>query len=477
MGGISIIGRKHRWPFKEQSPMGRTFTYGQCEACKKEGKRIFSQGLCFYCYEYRQVNRKLIKLENKFIPASDYNKYLFTLYLTYIRRYWMRYWHAKQAKKLKTLLERKPWDTILSWVQIFKLSDQYKLMRPGYTHKGCAIIRIGFMLEELGVLPPRETERGHHVERALRAFNGEDLEVIRSFLQMLKKDNVAKATNLIYLGIFRNFSCWLKENYPQATLITANHTMVKKYLDFLCLQKTDAHRIRATYYNLNRFYRFCRFKKLVLVNPCDNIKASPKQVKLYTCSQELFRKIQHYIKNPKSDPESALLLCLVLFLGFTSEDLRYAKIVQKHNTFDIAMRRKPLSKGIHYYNRDQVVKLPIAPHWFLDLQRRYYQVWLDHYNRIKRTYPHEFLLLPYDHNQSRSLSSCVIRQRMKKATKLATGKEIPIRSLRNTCAYVYILNQDASMLSRIGWATDTAFRHTYLTRIFISPEENNSKIK
>ena len=161
---------------------------------------------------------------------------------------------------------------------------------------------------------------------------------------------------------------------------------------------------------------------------------------------------------------------LVLLFGFTPRQLAQVQCAEQNGSLELTFRRKPASYGRRFYNREQILKLPVTPVWFFNLQKRFHAQWQNRYEKTKKTYPHKPLLLPHHHNYNRLLSSDEARERIKVATHAALGHYIQARILRQTCGHLYSKNGDASILSRMGWSAQFAFCYTWAPRIYYSPK-------
>ena len=251
-------------------------------------------------------------------------------------------------------------------------------------------------------------------------------------------------------------------------MLSADQRQIERYLDFQFSQGITLSGVRRSWIYLNKFFKWCVLSRLILVNPCENIQVHRPAPQLTVCSEEQIQKLLVFIKNPQSDPESAFLLSLLLFFGLKSEDLTYAKIALQKDQLVLNLRRKTLTKGRMYYNREESLRLPSKPPWFFKLQKRFYEKWLQHYQKIKKTYPNHPLLLPYSNHFNRSISGDVTQDRIQKAALSATGVAITARVLRQTCGHIYSRNQDASLLTRMGWSPQFAFHYTWLPRKYFT---------
>ncbi len=441
--GICPICKSYRWlGGKNGACKPCTYFVGICIKCKSK-RKLYVDELCYLCYQDRQVLKQLQTIEHKF--KSEYNNYIFDLYLTYIKRYRLRYLHIKQANLLKELFLKKSFPTILTWAQVYKLSEEYKLYHCSKSKKGCAITKIAYMLQELGVLAPRGDDISNSIVKLLNLFDDDIREYIQKYLNHVfsNKAQSTKLRNLIFLSKFTN---WFNEHHS-SNLFAVNENIIKQYLLTLLNQNYQIKSVRGAVLCLKMFYRWCEFKKLILHHPCNNINIPRAPQKFCVCSKEQVLKLESFIKNPNSDTRHAFLLTLILYWGFTSEELSFAKIAVQDNGLCIYLRQKALTSGKCYYNREQIIKLPKSPNWFLKLQNRFYKDWRKHYNKIKSTYPNYQLILPKHNHYNRPISKTTVRKIIKKASIEATGINIPTRVIRQTCGHMYSKNKDASMRS------------------------------
>ncbi len=298
MKGLCPVCREYRWlGGKGRACKPCAYPMGQCVKCKL-GKKIYVDGLCYVCYEDRQVRDSLVDL---LAPPAPYPQLIFELYLTYIRRYNLKYHHLRQAKKLRFILETDPPEPFKSWFQVYQYDEKYPLPHKPGNKKGHAILKIGFMLQELGVLPPREEELGRQLENLLATFTAKDRQWLEPLLESLKTRRREQATLRHLLGTLRDFRRWLE---PQ-DLLSVNQQTIEDYLHSLREQNKKPSFIMTGFSALNQTYRFLKFQKLILVNPCKKVKMNRLAIKLSILSESQTKQIVDFIKKPDSDPESA----------------------------------------------------------------------------------------------------------------------------------------------------------------------------
>lgn len=461
MKALCPVCRNYRWcGGKNRVCKPCAYPMGTCLKCASL-RKIYVEGLCYICYEDRQVREKLNPL-GRLLTPNPYPPFLFDLYLIYIRRYNLKYHHLRQAIKLKAILNQNPPETFKSWLQVYEYDEKYPLPHKPNTKKGHAILKIGFMLQELGVLPPKEEELGRQIKNLLATFSTQEQTYISDFLQSLKTRQREQATLRHCLTTLKNFKLWLG---PQ-DLLLVNQQTIEDYLQSLVEKNGKPSYVRTAFCSLNQTYRYLKYKKLVLVSPCQKITLSRLPMKLCIASEKQVEELVRFIKHPDSSPEHALILALVLFFALTPRQLAQSQCLVQSDCLSLILRRKPTSYGKHFYNREQTLKLPQSPIWFRKLQKKFIEHWQNEYEKTKKTYPYKPLLLPRHRNYNRPLNSDEARERIKEATLQATGHYVPPRILRQTCGHLYCKDGDASILSRMGWSPQFSFCYTWLPRTF-----------
>lgn len=460
-GQVRWLGGKHR------TCKPCAYPIGICDACSNKGK-IFVDGLCYCCYQHRQVDKQLRAIESKFLANGEYNRYLFDLYLRYIRRYRLAYFHGRQASKLADVLSENQIRPIQGWKQILLLSEHYKLHHPNKKGNGCAFIKIGYMLQELGVIGPKRDERAYWIERSLSSLPESIRDDVTSYINRLKRLKMADNTLENHLRFLRNFFSWLENVYPQINILSVTEAKVIEYAAFLQSRSEKVAPFRSQILGLRRFYSWLVYSKKILENPCANLNPARAQQKINICSDEHITLIMRYVTDSGSDPDGAFLISLILFYGLTTGDLQNAKfdVVDDHLT--IVLERPRRTYGRHFYNRDELLRLPKNTDWFVGLQQRFRDLWQVRYDATKKTFPCRRLLLPEHHHYTRPLSDTLLVERIYAATVAATGFCIPPNVLRQTCGHLYSQSGDGSLLSRLGWSPQFAFHYTWLPRKIVS---------
>jgi hypothetical protein len=219
------------------------------------------------------------------------------------------------------------------------------------------------------------------------------------------------------------------------------------------------------------YYRWCHSNKMTLLNPCQGLQVGQPAPKILVCSQKQYRKMCQFIKSESADPQQAMILTLILVWAMSSEELRLSKLQYSDKTLTLTLHRKKLTYK-KYYNREQTLRLPGKPKWFFDLQERFYQKWSAQFDQLKKTFPHQYLLLPKSRSV-RPLTKNTVLSQVFEATVSATGEKIPARVLRQTSAYLHTASHDASLLSRLGWSQDHTFKYVWQPKVTYSPSHGS----
>lgn len=455
---------------------------GICEACKKSCRFTTKLQICGACQDNLRARKVLLKLEMDWTPASPYNQHIFTLYLTHLRRYSLRFFHANQAVVFSELLTKTPIPTIKSWMDIYQIIKLHPINRPYEKKEGCPFTRIGSMLEELGILVHKGEEEGRQNESLFLRISISSQSVVKSFTQTLTRTGRAPRTIQKYLYHLGKFEKWMMDNIAKdATLLTLNQSHVESYLDSILLlytSKEDYSRNKLVYEifsSINCFYRYCLRERKILFNPCEKIQVTMPQRRIHICKPEYIKKLHSYIKNPKSNPEYAMLLALVLFYGLTTEDLKGAQLADpfKAKNIKLILRRKPRTHGKKYYHREQTFSCPMNPNWFLSLQNSFIKSWKSHYLQLNGNTPRHFLILNLKRISNKMISCETIRKKILEATLAATGVKIPLRVLRQTCGALHTKHQDATMLATLGWSPELGRNFIWGNKTFYTPKDSN----
>lgn len=467
---VCVLCQQVRWT-KASTQTCRPCSYpvGQCCKCKHHGK-LYVEDLCYCCYQHRQVANKIQQLEDCFTPTTQYNGDLFKLYLIYIRRYRLAYFHIPQAQRLVVILAAEAWPTINCWEDVYRLSAKYNLNHANAKDTGCAVSKIALMLVELGVLSSNDDDYSKDITHKLR-----QLEMLNAGTQAedmvhwLKKSGRRDSTIFNNLTYIHSYFDWVSRTYPNLDPFKAHESKIVEFLQHLVFHGYKSSQQRDRLQALHRFFaRQCYLGKIT-INPCKGIETNKIQAKINIITETDLKKIIAYIRRASSPPEEALYLTLILFFGFKTEDLVKATLeLQEDERFKIILHQSQRSCGNHFYNREQILELPQKPEWLRQLQERFLRHWLKKYQKTKQSFPSQRLVLPNHHHYTRSLHPHTMLKKIYSATSEATGHKITPKVLRQTCGHLHTRNGDGSVLATLGWSPNFAFHYTWLPRHIVT---------
>jgi hypothetical protein len=118
-------------------------------------------------------------------------------------------------------------------MQIYELSAKEDLTHRPSSKKGCAWIKIGYMLQELGVLPPRPDEDGREIQNLLNSFDSETRRILLLFIEDLKRTRRASGTVVKQLRSLKNLKQRVQLQFQNINLLQVNSSLMREYLDFL----------------------------------------------------------------------------------------------------------------------------------------------------------------------------------------------------------------------------------------------------
>lgn len=420
--------------------------------------------LCKKCTRNKRLSNKVKELEEIAKPkiTNQYCQYLFNLYLQHLHQYKIKPGQVQQTSDLIEVFSKNNFKRISSWERIIHESKKFK-KKYGEKHScGCPFSKIGNILTELGVISPKREECGHYYPRLFDQLSTNSVKIVKSFIERQKQSNLSPHTVIRRLEILVQFEKWpLSSN-----LLSVGTLDLQNYFNALKSKGYTHSYILQVYINLSTFYRWAKSEKKVFINPCDSIeiKNGPKQI--VVCSESQCKKMFQFIKNPNSDPEQAMLLALILVWGLRGEDLSFAQTDFNEKRFKIILRRKKLTNA-KYYNREQILELPISPQWFYQLQKKFIKRWHIQYGQLKNIFPKYYLMLPR-YRSAWPLSKSTITHRVYEATLAAIGEKIPLRVLRKTCGHLHTIHNDSSLLSRLGWSHHYCFNYTWVPKVYFS---------
>jgi site-specific recombinase XerD len=350
------------------------------------------------------------------------------------------------------------------------LSEDLRLFaKPEKIKYLCPVIKVGYVLQELGVLPIREEEYELGVDKRLKDISPSLLIPLKHYIALMRNKRRSEKTVLIILHKIKKFHDWLHARHKME-LWLASETTARQYLtqfagDVLTLESQL----------LGRFYKWAKYERYTTLNPFENIKTGKTRRTLKICSPEHVKKIEKYIKSSKSTPESAMILALILYFGVKSKELTYATVEFEGQRIKIIFYRGQLTFGNRRYGKDQVFTLPQGPKWFLELQKRFLQNWHERFKKIRSDIPRQPLILHPRGLHNRPLTTNYVVYKIYYPIIIgAVGIRIPPHILRRTGAALYTSKSGSGVLEEMGWSKGHAFKFTWMPRQFIGQVPNKN---
>jgi site-specific recombinase XerD len=473
---LTELRRFYRWSIKNghatENPFEGWYPARLSQPCKTCHKTSIVKNrfqVCDGCYASVIYLAKLDRIVASYRPPSPYNRHVFDLYLKCVRRSFIRAPHIAAARALIEYLEANPVEAVRTWSALDALSDDFykKIKNPAKIV--CPITKIGNMLQEVGILPIRQTDREGMLEMLYARCDLAASELLRRYDRHLIQARNSMTGRYGTVRFVFELQYWLTLNEPHHQLFTLSERTALRYLHEL----GDRDRSGIRRQVLAKFYRWARSERLTLMNPFEGI-AVPKFAKIIcVCSDQQIGQIERYVKNPKSDPEYALLLALVLYWGLTMPEAAMSSIDMNDRQISIYLHRRELSLRRKSHNRDQVLTLPVDPLWLGSLQIRYIQMWRARFEKTQKSFPIQPLILKRSAaaRTNRHLHSHTVARLFIQATTAATGKEIPPGVVRRTSGHIHVDHGDASRLTKLGWSKTHANGFSFRPRRYFSPKK------
>lgn len=435
-----------------------------CPECNKK-HLIFHKEICLRCHERNLTATRLKLLRKNSEFKTEYNRYIFKLFLDYVENCVLRSGLANQAEKLYKILKVDDIQSIRTWAHIDSLSAKYQLWDNNYRQAGCAFKKIGRMLQELGAIGHSEEEGSNlrAITKLESSLFSSNFNWWQSFFLTQQKKRLTHRTYINILYHIINCQNWLQENTGSGDLASLSQRNLEKYL--LTLRENySSNQVYCRFCNLRRFYKYGVQEKFCIQNPFINFECKRPSSSLNRLSDKSISILFRYISNEKSCPENALLIALPLCYALTKEDMIHAQLqpISKKNEFNLLLRTKTKSAGRHRQYRDRVLCFKSSPGWFKKLLSRYKKYWDSEIAKKKTQFGRKPFLLPRNNQLAVPLNSKVVDRKLVAASKKAlNGKSVSFTLLRNTCGYIHTKQDDASILTKLGWSKKHAFSFIY----------------
>ena len=433
-------------------------------------KPIHAKLKCHRCYQGDLCIRLINELENNIQPASEYNRYLFLLYLQYVRRLkTQKTVLSKQARQFAAILEKECIPELHSWAAVRSLSKRDRLgtsLHPTSGNRNCCPwLRVGYMLQEIGVLSASQDERGIPIRNYLASFDQKTVTVLENYIAMLKKRGSLNSSLVLRLSNLRLAQRFLEKKFQSGRLLLMTPKLFDEFVEQERSRLKNPLSLRPKIYHLLHFYRWAKLERLILKVPCDDVALARRPAKITVCSEAQLRQLRSWIKNPSSEPRYAMVIALTLFFGLTARDILTSQIEIKDDQMVLRIKQSIAGQPRRVFRTEAMLVLPREPRWFFSLQKRFYKSWQNQYRQLRVTNALPWLVLSVNMRTNNPATIRTIHRWMHKATLEATGKNIPIRYIRQSCGHIYSTNSDAAILSRFGWAPSTAFSYVWTPRV------------
>jgi hypothetical protein len=421
-----------------------------CERCKKTRYFRNLNHLCDNCYLVKNYWVGFDRIVQTYRDTSSYNRHLFDLYVQYVKCYRLTEHHLATTKSLIAYLESKPMPVIRSWSDIAAVSKDFADKQKRPIKRGCPFFKVGKTLQELGVLPNRQTDKEALIETLYKRCDPETAQMLRGYCKQLIKMKYAMGGRYGTIRFVFEFYHWLVVSQPDLGLFTVSEETAVIYLNQL--QDGDRSGIRRQV--LRKFYRWARSERITLMNPFEKIPVPKPSKGLEVCSEKQIKLIESFVKNTESNPEYALILALVLYWGLSGVELTMSTIDIIGSQIWIKLYRREISRRRKSHNREEVLKLPLQPTWLASLQIRYIKLWRERYDRATKSFPIQPLILCQSlrGRPNRHLSKHSLWTLFYDATLAATGEKIPSNVVRRTSGHIHTDHGDASRLMKLGWS-------------------------
>lgn len=468
--------RFYRWSIKQRLTTTNPFESWHpecmirtCKTCEKTCLFSNHDQVCDACYWDVIYLAKLDRISQSYRTPSSYNQHLFDLYIRYVKRAQIRSRHIILTRALIKYLEANSIPAIRTWYEIKALSNDFSQKQKYSEKMEHPFLKIGKMLQELGVLSVRQTDSEIHLKTLYSKCAPETARVLRRYDQQLIKMRHSMSGRHGTIRFIFEFQHWVTINEPGLGLFTLHEETALRYLK----ARNDGDRSGIRRQVLSKFYRWAQLERLTLLNPFKGIPVPKPAKTLCVCSDQQIKLIERYVKNKKSDPEYALILALVLYWGVTSRELALSSIEIYDCQIWINLYRRELSRRRKSHNRDQILKLPLNPPWLASLQKRYISMWRERFENAKKTFSNQPLLLKRlsIDRSIRPLSMTTVIDIFCRASIAATGQRIPPNVVRRTSGHIHVDYGDASRLTKLGWSKTHSNEFSSRQRTYFSAEK------
>lgn len=462
---MTRIGYIKQNPFKSLSPKSEE---RKCIKCKRKRRFKSSKSICSQCTA-ESKNITIIAELSKTRFRGQYKQHLWSLYLQYINRYIIKKHHQEVSLLFASYLNKHKVLSIQNWKQVNDFSSIFSLFVGQQFKGGCPFDKIAKMMQELGVLPPRDEDYTAYYHNCISKLDPKFQETAQSYFDSLLKSRRTLRTCCSLCNLFLKLQRWSSSQDLSLNPLLLSRTEIIEFI--------EENNSVETISSLNKFFRWAKERGHINTNPLADYKLPKLHKELLICSNEQINQLFKYIKSKKSDPERALILALILYWGISARELRFSTINIHDGLIHIQLFRGKLSYRNKEHRREEVLKLPRSPKWLKDLQGRFIDQWEQKYGLVKKSFPKQLLLFSNNLKSNRPIGDEALRIRIYKATQEATGEYIPLSVLRRTSGHIHSMRGEASILTTLGWSRDYATDFIWRQRKLYSPQNKKLKIQ
>lgn len=467
----SFYGWMAQTEYIEQNPFNNLSSKSEerkCLKCKKIKKFKSSKLICSQC-NAESKNITIIAKLSKTRFRGQYKQNLWNLYLQYINRYVIKKHHQEVSLLFATYLNENQTLTIQNWKQVNDLSINFSLFVGKEFKGGCPFEKVAKMMQELGVLPPRDEDYTVYYHNAISRIDPDFRDITQSYFDSLLKSKRTLRTCCSLCNLFLKLQHWSSSKDLSLNPLLLSRAEIIEFI--------EENNSVETISSLSKFFRWAKDRGHINGNPLNDYKLPKNHKELLICSDEQINQLFKYVKSKKSDPERALIIALILYWGLTARELRFSTIEISDGLINIQLFRGSLSYRNKQHRREQILKLPGSPKWLKDLQSRFIDQWAPKYGLIKKSFPKQLLLFSNNLKSNRPIGDEALRIRIYKATQEATGGFIPLSVIRRTSGHIYSMRGEASILTTLGWSRDYATDFIWRQRKLHSPQNKKLKIQ
>jgi len=324
---LTVLARFYEWCVRKSHCSANPFRsfdftlYRRlCPRCEKVKVIPRPSTECRLCIVDRRMISYIESFRKELPGEPSYHHYLFDVYLRYIKRYRVTHTSWIESKSFLKLLMGREISPLLSWEHIDRESASYRSWFGKRVLKGCPFVKVGHVLEELGVIPIRHLDEATILERAIKRLSPHLEPVVREYVRQLRRRQRRATTAHQAVLKILFFEQWLMKNHPKADFFSIAE---KSAADYLAQVRTGSRDSRHG--GLRNFFRWCVFRGLSEKNPFLSIGRSKVLHELKICSPDQTMRLIRYIKSQAADPADELMIALCLFWGFGRRQLQHSR--------------------------------------------------------------------------------------------------------------------------------------------------------